>query len=215
MILVAGTWSVSNAAILTNGDAETGDLSGWFVDESGASSGNIGIIAAVTRQRQSTGTVTPFADDYFFSFATKIAGGGSTISMYQTGTTGLDAAALTLSGMFQVEVWRSIPETAEAVLSVFDGSDNLLASATTGSMSPNNNLTWLPFSTTLDLSAVTGAEKWRVELFGTADGGRSVNVFYDSVELTPVPEPSSFATFTGLFSMGLIGYRWRRRRKTA
>lgn len=48
LLLGLGLVVQANAAILTNGDAETADLTGWTPDYTGALSGNTNIIASVT-----------------------------------------------------------------------------------------------------------------------------------------------------------------------
>ncbi len=203
--------SGAEASLLLNGDAETGDMSGWSVDLSGASSGNTGIIAAVQSLSQSTGTVTPYEGRYFFSFATQATGStpnaGDTIWMYQTGTAGLDQYALRLTGMYQTETYLGLSDVAEVVLSIYDPSNSLLDSVTSGSLiSPN--LTWQSFE--LSLLIPVNAASWKVELQGTDDSTTFTNVFYDDLELAAiVPEPTTLIIWS---IFGILALATRRPR---
>lgn len=203
----------AQASLLVNGDAETGDLTGWYTELSGATAGQSDIIASVLEQQQSQGLVEQFAGDYFFTFANQptgsTGGSGDTILMYQTGMNGLDASQLRLTGMFQTETWNSASDEALIRLSVLDASGNTLASAATASLvSPN--LEWKPFEVSLDLSPLSDAAAWKVELFGTVNSGTYTNVFYDNVELQAVPEPSTLAIWCVIGGLGLLVIRRRR-----
>jgi hypothetical protein len=191
---VAAAWS-----LLINDDAETGDLTGWVADAPP--------IAAVASQSLSTGTVTPYEGRYFFSFATGQAP-GSPIGMYQTGTEGLHAGGLMLSGWIQTEGWPGypLPVVGEAILSVYDAGNSLLAAASTGPLG-TPHLGWEPFELALYFDAAEAAS-WRVDLRGHLNDGTDINVFYDGLQLIAVPAPG--ALLLGGLGMGMVG--WLRRR---
>jgi len=192
-------------SLLANGDAETGDLTAWLVSDPQ--------IGAVASQTQSTGTVFPHEGDYFFSFALAPARDSVndppvTIGMYQTGTSGLDAPALRLTGWVQTEGRNDIHDTAEAILSVYDAGDGLLASASTGTLI-TDNLQWEPFTVELHgLEGLEGAAYWRVDLIGTVYDGTYVNTFFDDVHVAAIPAPGG--VILGSLGAGLVG--WLRRR---
>jgi len=205
------TGSTLAAPTLVNGDAETGDLTGWVTSDPQ--------IGAVASQSQATGTVYPYEGDFFFSFALGPARGSvndppATIGMYQTGTTGLDGTGLRLTGWVQTENRSGslaalvVPDAGEAILAVYDSDDVLLASASTGIL-VTPNLQWQPFAVELD--DVSGAAYWRVDLLGTVNDGTYVNAFYDGVELSSMAVPAPGAVLLGSLGAGLVG--WMRRRK--
>lgn len=203
--------SGANASLLLNGDAELGNLTGWTPVLTGASSGNTGIIGAVSSLLQSTGTVTPYEGGYFFSFASQATGSvsnaGDTIWMYQTGVTGLDQYALQLTGMYQTETYVNRTDVGEVVLSIYDASDSLLDSVTTNSLA-SPNLVWQSFD--LSLVIPDNAASWKVELRGTDNSTTFTNVFYDDLELTAtIPEPATVIVWSLLGGLALAA--WRRR----
>ncbi len=199
----------ASADLVSNGGAETGDLSGWTVDLTGASSGNTNIIAAVTSQAQSTGTVLPHAGDYFFTFANQavaqVSNSGLTISMSQTGTSGLALPVLTLQGWIQTEFYKGADDTGEAVIALYgDAAETvLLGQASTGVLA--SHAAWSPFSASL--ANPGGADHWKVTLFGTENVNTYANVFYDDVQLVPVPG----AVLLGMLGLSVAGVKLRKR----
>ncbi len=200
-LLVNGS-ALAGPSLLTNGNAEAGDLTGWVTSDPQ--------IGAVTSQSQSTGTVLPYEGKFFFSYALSAARASAsdpaaTIGMYQIGTAGLGASMLQLTGWVQTE-GRQIADTAEAILAVYDATDTLLASASSGILT-TANLEWQPFS--VELSDLSGAAYWRVDLRGTVNDGTYANAFFDDVRLAAIPAPG--AVLLGSLGAGLVG--WLRRRR--
>ncbi len=158
---------------MINGDAETGDLTGW----SGSSS-----VAAVMSQAQLTGTVNPFQGDWFFTFASQQA---SSASMEQDGTMAIgNGPILRLTGAYQTE----LGDLAEAVITLLDAGSSPVAQQTTGPVF-TPDLEWQTFS--IDVAVPPTAVSWKVELLGTLVTGSFVNVFFDDIQLVAIPEPSS------------------------
>jgi len=157
-----------------NGDAETGDLSGW----TGSAS-----VAAVMVQPQTAGTVNPFQGDWFFTLASESA---ASAFLDQNGTSEIgDGPVLRLTGAYQTES----DDLGEAVITLLDAGNTQVAQQTTGPLS-TPNLEWLTFS--VDIAVPATAASWNVELRGTLNTGSFVNVFYDDIRLEAVPEPSTF-----------------------
>lgn len=165
---------------------------------------------------QSTGTVQEYGPDYFFTFANEATGSavgsGDTIFMYQTGTSGLGAPLLRLSGWLQTETYQNVADTATIKLSVLDPTDVEVGSVTTGPLS-SQNLTWEPFMLDLKLTGLSGFAKWRVDLSGTVNSTTYTNTFYDDLSLQAIPEPASLIIWSLLAAVGITVGCWRRRRK--
>ena len=176
---------------LINGDAETGDLTGW----AGPSS-----VAAVMSQAQATGTVNPFQGDWFFTFASQQT---SSASMDQDGTMEIgNGPILRLTGAYQTE----LGDLAEAVITLLDAGSSPVAQQTTGPVF-TSDLEWRTFS--IDVAVPPTAVSWNVELRGTLVTGSFVNVFYDDIQLVAVPEPSTLS----MFSLAALALFFRKRRR--
>jgi len=192
--VAASAGDLRGASLLENGGAEEGTLSGWYPNSTGAN----GRIASVTNQSQTLGTVVPGEGQRFFSFGAM--GGlspGSMASLSQTGTNGLGGAALVLRGLVQTEPYGSTWDDGEATVSWLDGSSNVLAFATSGSLTTTNTQ-WRPFMVRLPF--VPGAVRWRVELRGTLNTGTAINVFYDAIELENIPVRLNIAAWPVVLS---------------
>jgi len=203
----------ASADFMTNGGAETGDLTGWTVDISGATSGNTDMIEAVTSQPQSTGTVLPYAGDYFFTFANsstrtsadRTGGIPRTISMSQTGTSGLGSAVLTLDGWVQTESYQGLNDDGEAVLTLYgDAAEtSIVDTVSTGLLSSHG--AWSLFS--VSLANPGGVDHWKVTLLGTVNSTTYANTFYDDVSLVPIPG----AVLLGMLGLSVVGVKLRKR----
>ena len=182
LMLVVGVLAPAvSGGLLVNGDAESGDFSGWSV------SGD-NILQNVTTRKQSTGWVTPAEGERFFSFA-RIQ--GDYAKMSQSGLVGDAEGMLMLSGMFQGEY----DDAGTVTLSVYDKAGNELVSATTGEMT-TDILVWEDFE--IECVLPDGSHSWEVVLEGELKYGSYVNVFYDGLML--VPEPATIL----LFGFGVV-----------
>jgi hypothetical protein len=181
----------------------------WVMDAS--------LIAEVASQGQSTGIVSPYEGESFYSFALSavrdsVTDPPVTIGMYQEGTNGLNGHQLRLTGWVQTERRNGVGDVGEAVLSVFDAEHALLAQASSGILA-TENFEWQSFM--VELAAVPDGAYWRVDLYGTVYDGYYVNTFYDGVRLVALPAPG--AALLGLLGLGSSGglLRWRRRANSA
>ena len=195
------------ADLLTNGGAESGDLTGWTVDLTGASSGNTNIIAATTSQLEGGSSdptvVNPHSGSYFFTFHNEATGSTSgsndTISMSQTGTSGLGYSALTLEGWVQTYA----PDPGEAILTFHDAGDVVIgAPVSTGDL--DSHKAWSKFSISAPVPVVV--DHWKVTLLGANEANTYANVFYDDVALVPVPG----AILLGLLGLSAAGIKLRK-----
>jgi len=168
-------------AQLLNGGAESGSLSPWVPDLSGASTGNPSIIKAVTAQVQTAPPVAPATGGWFFSFATQPAGpAGSHVRMSQAvAVTAGSPPALALTGRVQTE----FGDPGEARLQMLGPGGNVLATETLGPLVSDG--AWSPFFVDIDVPA--GATQCRVTLTGSVQTGAAVNVFWDDLALLASP----------------------------
>lgn len=180
------------ACFLINGNAEMGDLTGWTlnVSDSGFMAANQGDIGQ-----------NPYEGAWMF---TSVYDAGSHASMSQTGTSGLTGTALNLSGWFMHE--QSYGDYGRASLRIYDQTDQVLASTTTGDLDAGQNWLWAPFQ--LSLGVPLGAYRWEVEMIGNkGQSGSFPDVYFDALVL--VPEPSTYAMIAGLALIGFAAYRRR------
>ncbi len=200
----------ASADLMVNGGAESGDLTGWSVDLSAADTANDSIIATIALQDQSGPDVTPHSGNYFFTFAnertSQEADAGITISMYQTGTSGLGSPRLTLEGYVQTEHYDGGNDDGEAILALYgdSGETSLLTSASTGVLDSHG--AWSLFS--LSVENPGDADHWKVTLLGTENKSTFTNVFYDDVSLVAVPTPA--AVVMGILGLTAAGVKLRK-----
>jgi hypothetical protein len=151
---------------LINGDAEAGDLAGWTLN------------AGDSRFRAATkGDIgqKPHAGQWMF---TSVYDPGTGASMSQSGTSGLTAKALRLSGWFMHE--KSYADYGRASIRIYDPSNHLLASKTTGNLDAGQDWIWAPFELTIDVHE--GAYRWEVEMTATkGPGGGYPDVYFDAL----------------------------------
>jgi hypothetical protein len=218
MLMVCGAvlGQASAESILINGGAETGDLTGWINDNSGASPGNSWKVSPGSAS--SSGVIWPYEGDYLFDLGCSFSP-GDVMALVQTGTTGLSGPyPLRLSGWFANEsVYGDPPDSGEAMLRIYgDGAETqLLASASTGVMSDLPNLTWHGFDIGVDLGELTETpDHWRVDLVAYRNFGSCLDVVYDGMELSVVPEPAmALLGLAGLVTGMVARHRARKRKK--
>jgi hypothetical protein len=178
--LVLAALSASASAQLANGGAESGALTPWVPDLSGAATGNPAIIKAVTTQVQTDPPVFPAVGGWFFSFATQPAGlPGAFVRMSQTVALASPPPALALTGRVQTE----LGDFGEARLDILDAGASVIASTTLGPLVSDN--VWSTFF--LDVDVPPTAAQCRVRLTGTVQTGQAVNVFWDALVLGKSP----------------------------
>ena len=166
VLIFLGSVGSGIALPLQNGGAESGDEVPWESQRT----------FAVESQRESAGTVTPYNGSYFFSMATEQ---GSFSSLSQTNSLSLGTQWLFLDGAIQTENLDS-DDFGTAILSVFDATNALVASATNTFLS-SLSLIWNRFEVALEVPS--NGVSWRVDLTGTLVYGSYVNVFYDDIKL--------------------------------
>lgn len=196
------TPAAASSVILLNGDAESGDLTGWTTSHPE--------IWATASQGQTTGIVSPYEGGAFFSFAASEVRSSSqdppvTIGMYQTGTA-VAPSHLRLTGRVQTETRNGNYDAGEVVLSVFDAEGTLLSSASSGLLT-TENFEWQAFD--MNLTGLSGVDSWRVDLYGTVLDGTYVNVFFDDMKLSSNPAPGAVL----LAGLGTGLTSWLRRRR--
>jgi len=170
VLIVIGVGPVFALNLLENGDAETGDITGWT---------RSGIQAkAVMTQEQQAGTVLPYEGSYFFTFAGDL---GLFVQMWQADTTGLAPGnTLTLTGRVSTEDMDA-DDFGVATVNIYDGNSQLIGTASSPELTTESNL-WESFEVTLVVPS--GAASWEVVLSGTREYGSYVNVFWDALFLT-------------------------------
>ena len=199
MAIMFGAIGQARSELLVNGGAEDGDVSvGWTADSNA--------MGRIQEGHQSHGFVRPYEGDWFWMCAAEPA---EYASMWQTGTTGLDAPRFHLSGFVHTEVYGDGQnDFGVATLSFLDSEGQEISSISTDHLVGE---AWNSFA--LDLAVPDTAAIWNVTLAGTRQWGGVINVFYDSVSLDAVPEPSTISLFT---MFGVVGtfVAWRKRRRT-
>jgi hypothetical protein len=196
LLFLAGIAAPASAQLL-NGGAESGGLSPWVPDLTGATTGNPSIIKAVTTQVQTDPPVFPAMGGWFFSFATQPAGpAGSFVRLSQTVGLSGPPPALALTGRIQTE----FGDFGEARLELLNAGASVIASATLGPMVSDN--VWSGFF--VDVDVPPSATQCRVRLTGTVQAGASVNVFWDALALGSSPWSKVGAGLAGTSGVPVI-----------
>jgi hypothetical protein len=111
ILIIIAVGPVSALNLLENGDAETGDITGWT--RSGIQ------VQAVMDQEQQEGTVYPYEGTYFFTFAGAI---GLFAEMWQSDSTGLTPGeTLTLTDHVSTED-KDADDWGKATINIYDGA---------------------------------------------------------------------------------------------
>ena len=189
-------------------------MTGWQTDDAGA-------VRAIQSRVQTTGTVYPHSEDWFFDFTGKSLGAGEvTRALWQDAdiaayATDIDAGRLLVRGsvVLQTEDAPSLAGADYAKLSLeyLDGTGNPLGSLTTGWVQ-SPNLEWVTYGLSGLVPGTT--REIRFELAGLKGESTYLNAFFDDadVQVGVIPEPVSMIFFaTGLVGVG--GYLARRCRR--
>lgn len=211
-VVVSAAQPASALSVLVNGGAEMGDLTGWQNDNSGAGGDNSWKVSPGSAS--SSGCIWAYEGHYLFDLGCGYRS-GDVMRLLQRGTAGLDAPQLRLTGWFANEsVFGNPPDSGEAVLRIYaDSAENqLLAHGSTGVMSDLPNLTWHWFSASVDVKGLSAQpDHWRVDLIAYMNYGTCLDVVFDGLALTPVPEPSTISL--ALLGVGFCTLSAARRRK--
>ena len=207
--------SVSGAAsLLTNGDAEAADVSGWTEVAISGIPATSPIIEASTSFTHigGTATITPNEGSYFFNFAAEDTCSripddracGTTIGLQQTGTTGLvSGQLLELAGSVSTVTNQGVLDPGSVTLNLYNEGGVNVGSVTDAPLASANN-SWIDFL--VSLTVPSSAKTWEVILAGTAALGFQTNVYYDNVTLTAVPIPPAILLFgTAIAGLATLG----------
>mgnify|MGYP000414984877 FL=1 len=223
-MLFAGT---SNAALITNGDFETGSFAGWNTSQLGGSS----LFVAANPGDPTLGS-SPTND--FYAFAGNQSGPSQNI-FWQSFVVPTALTVLTFSfdyaydndagfvnpnpdtlshtGVPPNQQFRVEILTGTALFDTVDPTDIIFSAIQTapGSLDPQP---WTSFSQNI-FSAVSPFEGQNLQVrFAQADNQGPFDIGFDNVSLSAttaaVPEPASLA----LLSLGLAGIGFSRRKKT-
>ncbi len=197
--LIAGlALSVAVAAgdgteLIINGDAETGDLTGWSFDASEIPNGT-SIFGAITIN--ANGEV-PCEGDWMFTFDAAStgapSGSGVTARMFQEHALPADAASLDVAVSVASDPNFGSCDPGRAVLTFLDAD---------GSEIPGGfDTDWVLVFTWTDIGQTVAVPREavaaRLDLYGRLDCGVFANVFYDSVSMIASSSPPCPADFDG------------------
>ena len=228
LFAVCGFAGTANAALITNGNFETGSFAGWNTSQAGGSS----LFVAANPGGPTLGS-SPTSD--FYAFAGNQFGPSQNIFWQTfavpTGLTGLNFSfdyayqnfansfvnpnpdTLSHTGIsnqqFRVEIL-----TGTAAFDTVNLADIIFTAIQTGPGSPNPQ-SWVSFSQDI-FSAVSPFQGQNLQVrFAQADNQGRFGIGFDNVVLNAttaaVPEPASLA----LLSLGLAGIGFSRKKKTA
>lgn len=203
------------ANMLVNGDFETGDLTGWTAFQSSWTSGTPTIEAQTTTVNSGT-------------FALQLSAANSSFGVYQ--------AIATVPGVkYQIDVsWLGNNQSAfwnEVLLFNDDGRDmetqlngpldpyvlskvdgwGMNPPAIFGWKSPFDGNQWYPAGLHTNVITATGTTMFVGLKAGTvANSNGAVDLFFDNVSVTAIPEPSSLLALVS--GIGALGFVIRRRK---
>jgi len=217
----------ANASLITNGDFETGDFTGWNTSQAGGSS----LFVAANPGDPTLGS-SPTND--FYAFAGN-QGGPSQNIFWQSFVVPTALTALTFSFDYAYENFAGFlnpnPDTlsytgvsnqqfrveilnATALFDTVDPTDIIFSAIQTapGSLDPQP---WTSFSQNI-FSAVSPFQGQNLQVrFAQADNRGPFDIGFDNVSLsattTAVPEPATLA----LLTLGVAGIGFSRKKKTA
>jgi len=219
----------ANASLITNGDFETGDFTGWNTSQAGGSS----LFVAANPGDPNLGS-SPTNDSYAFAGNQR---GPSQNIFWQSFVVPTALTALTFSFDYAYENFASAgflnpnPDTlshtgvsnqqfrveilnATALFDTVNPTDIIFSAIQTapGSLDPQP---WTSFSQNI-FSAVSPFQGQNLQVrFAQADNQGSFDIGFDNVSLsattTAVPEPATLA----LLALGVAGIGFSRKKKTA
>lgn len=207
--------------LITNGDFETGDLTGWSTNNNNASAnGNVQVIQA-----------GPFAnaqgmDNYYALLGLGTTDGTSRLRQ-DFDVTGVNE--ITVSFDWAFDYWDNATNADDTFLSFVRQDGNpaeritMLDLITNGTFTnPSIDLAYGTFTKTYDISNYTTDEARLIfrlteESTNSIFTGTASVAGIDNVVITgiaPVPEPSTYAMFGTAFALlGFVGYRSRKNKK--
>ena len=210
----ATTWS---ANLLTNPGAEAGDLSGWTTDDT------VGAVVASQSLVQTTGTVYPYADDWFFNMAGASVGNHGVVKSrllsQDIDVSGWASEIDAGLGLVNASTWlqtEDIPpdidpnpsDMAQMTVFFLDDMSAEIDNETTGMVTTAPpNLTWVQY-TFADLAIPYGTRALQLELVGEKHETTYINAFFDDVSLQVgiIPEPATICLL-GFGALGLLRKR--------
>jgi hypothetical protein len=157
--------------MLTNGDAETGDLSGWEGAPADA-------VEAVTSHDQQAGTVQPQEGSHFFSMARAPA---DEVTLTHACSPVPAMKACSLRGWFLSDASGDTPDTGLVRIQVLDEAGVLLNETEEGPHSSEGGA-WEHFEVRGELAE--GDATFQIQLVGLNNHGETVEVLWDDLSVS-------------------------------